>query len=1170
MPTTIHTLTEQIGKAVATLHSLSQLASGSKGIVNALGWALPPGLDDIGISALDFSEFLEKLRVVAESAQSELEDELVMAPRIGELGIATATMAARIDALAAALPAALGGFGDYVDRTSIHKELPRRLLDLLLIARLSERSPLTAAILTLLNIIEFKHFAQDAQNFQLQHLRGIVHYDHVKTFLTEPVAHMAAAYGWGTPDFSDALLISRVCQVMRLLGLPVHLRVMDLRTEAALLGQQPLDPGLAPALQMMVTLSERLDAIADLKLGVSAFGVRPSSVGAADGGVGFVPIVQGQAEASIPLLSFADTFLDVSADGELLRRLALILRAGRGLEVRNAPGLSDAITGRFALGFRRGSPSSESMSLVSLPGGAGLLAQQVYVQGGVEKHSDRTPESLIELGFLGARLALSIEEADAFLKQSIRQRKLEGTTDLRIGWSSTQGIYFHGSSALQVSLPAHADLGPFSLESITLGVKVADAGLLIESSVSGNLRLGPLQVNVQRVGVETDLSSERGNLGLLDLSPRFKPPSGLGLSVDGGGFRGGGFLRYEAESERYAGMLELEFQDRFTLKAFGLLETRLPNAQAGFSLVIVINAEFNPIQLGFGFTLNGIGGLLGLHRTANVDRLASGLRDQTLASVLFPTDIVANAERILSDLRQVFPPARDRFVFGPMAKIGWGTPRLLTADIGLLLEVPEPVRLLLLGVIRGVLPDERSTIVRLQVNFLGVIDFEQERFSFDASLFDSRLLSFPLSGDMAMRLYWGANPNFLTTIGGFHPAYQPPPMSLPTLRRLTLALMSGDNPRLTLETYFALTSNTAQFGARLELYAAAWKFNAYGFLSFDALFQFNPFYFIAEVTAMLALRVGSSSIASIKLTLSLEGPTPWKAKGDARLKLCWFLTVKIRFSKTFGETRNTTLPDIAVLPLVVQALSARDNWVEEKPAQRHRLESLRELPAAASEPARVHPVGTVAIAQKVVPLNIVIDRIGAQRPADARIFAIADVAVNGAAQGVPPVAEESFAPAQFFDLSDAQKLGSPSFKAFAGGIRVGDAQRMRTGYAAAREVKYEVKYIDSAREQRLARPPIPGLFEVDARAFNAWARKGATARSELSFDRRRKSARAPQEVGVVQEPFAILRNDDLTLFDADSLMNTERAALQRRDELIARNPALRATLQVVPAFELSA
>jgi hypothetical protein len=1170
VPTTIHTLTTALGRVVATLNTATQIGTGAKGLVNALGWSLPPGVDDIGLSALDFTEFLEKLRVVVESTPSELEDELLMAQRIAELGVATAAMAERIDELADALPAVLGGFGDYVDRTQIHKELPRRLLDLLLITRLADHAPLATAILTLLNIVEFKHFPEDAPNFQLEHLRGIVHYGNIKAFLSDPAGHMRAAYGWGTPDFSDALLMSRASQVMRLLGLPVHLSLMHPRVEAALLGQPPPDPGLEPALQMMVTLFERLGEITDLKLGCAVFGVRPSSVGATDGGLGFSPVIQGQIEASIPFLGFTDTFLDVSAEGELLRRLALILRAGSDLEVRNAPGASEAATGRFALGLRRGSPTSEPRALISLPGGVGLLAQQVYVQGGVEKHSDRAPESFIELGILGARLTLSLGDADAFLKDSIGQKKLEGTSDLRIGWNSAHGIYFHGSSALLVSLPAHADLGPFSLESITLGVKVGDAGLQIESSLSGRLRLGPLQVTVQRVGLETDLSFERGNLGLFGLSPRFKAPSGLGLTVDGGGFRGGGFLGFEPEFARYSGMLELEFEDQFTLKAFGVLETRQPNGQPGFSLIIVISAEFTPIQLGFGFTLNGVGGILGLHRTANVDRLVSGLRDQTLANLLFPIDIVANADRILSDLRQVFPPARGRFVFGPMAKIGWGTPTLLTADVGLLLEVPEPVRLIMLGVIRGILPDERTAILRLQVNFLGVIDFEQERFSFDASLFDSKLLSFTLSGDMAMRLYWGENANFLTTVGGFHPAYQPPPMGLPALRRLTLALVSGDNPRLTLETYFALTSNTAQFGARLELYAAAWKFNAYGFLSFDVLFQFNPFYFIAEVTAMLALRVGTSSIASINLTLTLEGPTPWKGKGDARLKLCWFLTVKIRFTKTFGEARNTTLPDIAVLPLLTQALEARDNWAEEKPAQKHRLESLRELPAGASEPVRVHPVGTVAIRQKVVPLNIAIDRIGAQRPADARTFAIGAVTVNGDAQGTPPVAEESFAPAQFFDLTDAEKLESPSFKSFASGIRVGDAERMRTGYAAAREVKYELKYIDSARDQRLAQPPTPGLFDVDASAFNTWSRAGAIARSELSFARRRKSARAPAEVGMRQEPFAIVHAADLHLFDTDSLASTEIAALRRRDALIAENPALRNQLHVVPAFEMSA
>ena len=75
------------------------------------------------------------------------------------------------------------------------------------------------------------------------------------------------------------------------------------------------------------------------------------------------------------------------------------------------------------------------------------------------------------------------------------------------------------------------------------------------------------------------------------------------------------------------------------------------------------------------------------------------------------------------------------------------------------------------------------------------------------------MLSFTLTGDMAVRIYWGDNANFLLTVGGFHPAFSPPPMGLGTLRRLAIVLFSG-NPDLRAEAYFAVTSNTVQFGAQ--------------------------------------------------------------------------------------------------------------------------------------------------------------------------------------------------------------------------------------------------------------------------------------------------------------------------------------------------------------------
>src|SRR5262249_16988984 len=84
------------------------------------------------------------------------------------------------------------------------------------------------------------------------------------------------------------------------------------------------------------------------------------------------------------------------------------------------------------------------------------------------------------------------------------------------------------------------------------------------------------------------------------------------------------------------------------------------------------------------------------------------------------------------------------------------------------------------------------------------------------------------------------------------------------------------------------------------------------------------------------------------------------------------------------------------------------------------------------------PVGTLKISQKVVPLNIRIDRIGAQRPSDGREFAITNVQLPSSAVTTAVAAQESFAPAQFFDMSDEEKLSSPSFKNFERGVRVGE------------------------------------------------------------------------------------------------------------------------------------
>jgi hypothetical protein len=350
--------------------------------------------------------------------------------------------------------------------------------------------------------------------------------------------------------------------------------------------------------------------------------------------------------------------------------------------------------------------------------------------------------------------------------------------------------------------------------------------------------------------------------------------------VDAGPVTGGGFLFFDDVKEEYGGGIELGFQ-AFHIVAIGLLTTKMPDGSKGFSLIVVIAVEFNPIQLGYGFTLNGVGGLVGIHRGINVEYLRTGLKDGTLDSIRFPHDVAANAPKILGDLRNSFPVQEDQYVFGPMVRIGWGA-SMISLDIGLVLELPSPIRLLIIGTLKLMVPPiDEEAVLRLQLDLLGVIDFGKGEVSFDGSLRNSRVAAFPISGDMAMRLSVGAQPTFGLSAGGFHPSFPVPP-NFPKLDRLAIAIMDGENPRLRLEAYKAITANSFQMGARIDLFVqkdlgTLGDFTVQGYLGFDALVKFSPFSFIVEMGGQFSIKRNGAEFAAVGVNLTLSGPQPWHA-----------------------------------------------------------------------------------------------------------------------------------------------------------------------------------------------------------------------------------------------------------------------------------------------------
>ena len=112
-----------------------------------------------------------------------------------------------------------------------------------------------------------------------------------------------------------------------------------------------------------------------------------------------------------------------------------------------------------------------------------------------------------------------------------------------------------------------------------------------------------------------------------------------------------------------------------------------------------------------------------------------------------------------------------------MAKIGWGTPTLISVSLGVMIEIPGDV--VILGRLRVALPTDDDPVLVLQVSFVGALEFDKKRIWFFATMYESRVLFITLEGEMGLLMDFSDNPNFVLSVGGFHPRFTPPPLPFP-------------------------------------------------------------------------------------------------------------------------------------------------------------------------------------------------------------------------------------------------------------------------------------------------------------------------------------------------------------------------------------------------------
>jgi hypothetical protein len=312
------------------------------------------------------------------------------------------------------------------------------------------------------------------------------------------------------------------------------------------------------------------------------------------------------------------------------------------------------------------------------------------------------------------------------------------------------------------------------------------------------------------------------------------------------------------------------------------------------------------------------------------------------------------------------------------------------------------------------------------------------------------------------------------------------------------------------------------------------------------------------------LKRGSSNLFKVSVEGSLEGPRPLRVSGKASFEILW-CDFTVRFDKTLVEGQRPPLPPaVNVLAELERALGDAQSWTTQRDAQQQHGVALRKLPPATTALV-LDPLGTLTVKQQVVPLNTTrdIDTFGGAPVAGARRFQVS-ATLGGQATQTTGVVKDLFAPAQFFDMSDDEKLASPSFEEMQAGITFGtDAVSFDQAGMVASPLQFETIIIDAAGQSSR---PKAARYTLSAQRLAEHVRHSAVAKAPVRATgfARFRNAEAPQVASVQRVRWVVASVADTAIraegVSAGAGWSEKRAAVAERNRTKTR-------WQLVPEHE---
>jgi len=587
------------------------------------------------------------------------------------------------------------------DQASFWREISERILEDVFVSTLTACSPKIFAFLHLFGVIEFKEEQPEGEG-RITYLRTFIHWGKLVVLFSSPGELFCNTYSWNKPGevFRWQKLLHAIER-----GFLANQHLVRYTAPRQSIVESYSDPEYAQAnstqeltLPLIYGTSMIEETFYNVGLGLMPIGrdgsTQPPS------GLLITPILEGELSNEFFLTPDIAIYFDAALNADTAFGIKLypddVVFASDlgGTQIATSVGLKGSPLSPWIL---VGSRNSHRLELNGFEMDFSVLGTLDDPEVKISFKTIANELTVEDPKSSGMRLVIQMEESDDFLKKTVSTNQLEGLFDVDLEWSSKTGFSLNGKADISLNIPLNQELGPIEIRNLSFNIAAESTSegqnfIKFRAGLGIKGEFGPVQFYIGNMGFSIDLAAysheELRNLpadaptpllGMLDYDLKFAPPTRIGLSINTKGISGGGFLMIEPPN--YAGILHLDIKDKFSIQAIGILTTELPDGKSGFSMLFQIVAEFSPIQLGLGFALTGVGGMVGINRKFHEQNMRQAIKNHEFD--LFPSEAPPDFFAIIDTYQSVLPPMEGHHIFGPIVKIHWGgTVKLVEFEVG--------------------------------------------------------------------------------------------------------------------------------------------------------------------------------------------------------------------------------------------------------------------------------------------------------------------------------------------------------------------------------------------------------------------------------------------------------------------------------------------------------